>query len=284
MPEWINEFQSESITSENRESFNTAMSKYETKDDAIVGGFNAQKLAGKPFKLPESMDKLPDDASRGDFTTQAHKLLGIEHAENIEGLDDIDMKAGMPEGSEIVPNETLTTLLKTLAVEKKWPKSVVQDIVNLYNGPLTKFSQEFQVTKLENEKIAKAKATNEALIAHPDIGSAEELAAQSELLRRAVKNNMGFTAEEYEEFGEELADSMMTKNAVMARGLLKVLVPLAKEGSFDSGAGGGGGEKSKQSPYEYKKARFPKSEGMWGKPADTWETQTISLRKQAGIK
>ncbi len=237
---WYGEM--ESITGD--EGMVTMAKEYDSAEAAIKGGFDAKKLVGRPFKLPETLDKLPDDASRNDFKAGAHKLLGTTPAiGNIEELADIDLKAGMTVGSETEVNENLTTMLKTIAVEKKWPKSVVQDVVALYNGPLTKFSKEFAATQAENKKIADAKATDEALIAHPDIGSKEKLAELSELLRRAVKNNVGLTAEEYEEFGEVMADTMLTKNKVMARVMLKVLAPLAAEGTTKTGTDVGKGPK-----------------------------------------
>jgi hypothetical protein len=290
MPDWIDGFEHESITEENRESFNTGMSKYATPNDAIVGGFNAQKLAGKPFRLPESLDKLPDDASRGEFTSQTHKLLGIEHAENIEALGDIDLKAGMAEGSEVQPDEKLTTMIKTLAIEKKWPKSVVQDIITLYNGPLTEYAKEISAakdTKANDDKVATAKAVNEALIAHSDVGSEEKLKEQSELMRRAIKNKAGLTADEYEEVGDAMVEAGLTTNAVMARALLKLIAPLAAEGTTESGGGageGGGGEGQKQTPHQWKKERWPKSPSEWGQESDTWDGQSVQLRKLAGFK
>ena len=233
MENWTNEFEHESITEENRESFNTAMSKYGSLEDAVVGGFNAQKVAGKPYKLPESLDKLPDDAVRGEFTSQAQKLLGIEYAGNIEDLTDLDLKVGMAEGGEV--DENLANAFKDFVVKEKIPKTIAQKMIGYHNQTMAKATEAF-ATKAEADNLAAATATNEALIA--EFGSKEKVAEQSELLRRAIQNHVGLTPEEYEEMGEAMADSVLTKNPVMAKVMLKVLAPLAAEGNTDIGKGG----------------------------------------------
>jgi len=277
---WSNEFEHESVTDDNREAFKTAMSKYPTQDEAVVGGFNAMKLTGKPFKMPESLDNLPDDASRTDFTTQAHKLLGIEHAANVEALVDLDLKLGSAEGSQT--DENLANAFKQFIVKEGISKGDAQKMLGFYNQAMGA-AVTANNDKRESDKLAAAKVCNEALVKH--YGNQEKVDEQSELLRKAVKNNMGLSAEEYEEFGDELANSILTKNPVMARGLITVLAPLAAEGSTEGGGGGGGGANEKQlSPYEWKKERWPKSPNEWGNSGDTWETQDIQLRKLAGIK
>lgn len=282
MPEWLDNFEHESVTDENREAFKTANQKYDTVEAAIVGGFNAQKLAGVPFKMPESMDKLPDDDSRADFTSQANKLLDITHVANIEDLADLDLKVGLAEGVE--PDENLATMLKTLAVEKKWPKSFVQDIVAIWNGPLKEYGAKASAEMQEKVALEQAQKGNEALLAHYN-GDEKKLAADTELLRRVFKNQAGLNAEEYESIAEELVDSKWNTHPVISKALMNLLPKFAKEGSTAGGVGfgGKGDEPQKLSPYEFKKARWPKSSSEWGKPEDTWEGQSIEMRKIAGF-
>ncbi len=280
MPEWTNEFEHASITPENKDAFNTAMGKYETIDDAVVGGFNAQKLAGKPFKMPESMDKLPDDAARGEFTSQAQKLLGIERVKDVEGLSDMNMKVGQAEGAAF--DENLANSFKAFVVENAVNKADAQKMVGFYNtamGEATKAA----AAKTEGDKLDAAKACNEKLVEY--YHGQDKVDNLSILLHRAIKDHMGLTAEESAEFANAMADSILTKNHVMAKGLLNIITPLVKEGSTDGGTGGAGAGEGKQlTPYEYKKARWPKSLSEWGKESDTWDTQSIQLKKQAGIK
>ena len=232
---WTEGFEHASITDENREAFNTHMAKFPTQEDAVADGFGLAKLKGKPFKMPESLAKLPDDASRGDFTAQAHKLLGIEHAKDIEGLADLNMKAGQVDGAPF--DENLANAFKTFVVEKRINKTSAQDIVEFHNQTMGKANQAL-VAKTEADKLAAAKSTNEALIAHPDFGSEEEVVKQSELLKRAIQNHVGLTPEEVEEFADTLADSMLTRNPVMARVMLKVLAPLAATADIEGGGKG----------------------------------------------
>ncbi len=278
MPDWINDFEHAGVTTENRGSFNTSMEKYETPDDAIVGNFNQQKVMGKPFRMPESMDKLPDDASRGDFTAQAHKLLGIEHAKDVEGLADINMKAGQTEGAAF--DENLAASFKQFVVEQKLNKNESQKYVEFFNQTLAKVAQVQEASKLDA-----AKTCNEALVAHPDFGSEEKVKEMSELMRRAIFNNVGLTPEEAEQMGNEMT-SEITRHPVMARVMLKVLAPLAQEGNTESGDGTGGGSETKQaSPYEAKKSRWPNSPpSEWGEPSDKWENQDVQTRKALGYK
>jgi len=248
MEHWTEEFEHESITDDNRESFIKAMSKYDSEEAAIIGGFNAMKEIGKPYKLPESLDKLPDDDTRANFRSQANKLLGIELADSVESLADIDFKAGIPEGSERQVDDNIANMLKKTAVEKKWPKSVIKDIIELYNGPLTKYVTEAQSARLATQKKDAADKTNEALIAH--FGSAEKVKEQSELLRRAIQNNAGLSAEEYEKVGDLMADSMLTKDPVMAKAMLTLLSPLSAESTSENGKGAGKAEPAGIKPEE----------------------------------
>ncbi|MHC4302785.1 MAG: hypothetical protein ACYS7Y_36465 [Planctomycetota bacterium] len=210
------------------------MGKFATPEDVAVGYMELEKTAGKPFKLPKSIDKLPDDSTRADFTAQAHKLLGIEHAANVEALADLDLKAGLADGLEV--DETLANSFKEFVVKNKINKASAGKIVGFHNQAMAK-ARAAMTAQAEAKKLEDAQKTNEALIVH--FGSEAKVKEQSELLRRAVKNNVGLTAEEYEEFGEALADGMLTKNPVMARVMLKVLAPLAASSSHE---GGGTGE------------------------------------------
>ncbi len=235
MEHWSNEFEHESLaTPEAKESFTSAMSKYETQEEALLGGFNAMKSMGKPFKLPESLDKLPDDNIRNDFRSQASKLLGIEDGiSDIKAFDDIDFSDGLPDG--VVMDEDFVNSYKQFAIDTKKTRSQVEKEVGFYKQALTKATEKVN-QKIEAQKLEAANKTNEALIAH--FGSKEEVAKQSELVRRAFQNHAGLTAQEYEEVGEALADSALTKNPVLTRALVKLVAPLAAEGSTDKGTGG----------------------------------------------
>ena len=276
---WTDTFEHEAVTPETREAFVSANRKYATLEDSVVGGYNAQKMAGKPFKVPEDMSKLPDDAARDDFTAQARKALGINIPKNVEELKDFNFKEGLAEGVEA--DENLANLIKGWAVENGIDTTTLGKLTSFFNGPLGKFGAEAMAAKTESDKLASAKECNEALIADPDFGSEQVVNEQSELLRRHIASKL--SAEDYEKVGDELADSILTKNPVMAKYLLKTIAPLATEGTTNSGGGAGGGDGIKQpSPYEAKKARWPKTEGEWGNPADTWKNEDHHTKKALG--
>lgn len=241
MEHWTEDFEHSSITGDNREAFNSSMAKYATQADAIVGGHNAQKLAGKPFKLPESMNNLPDDATRKDLTTQAYKLLGIsplEHAVSVDDFADVNFKDGLAEGAEV--NEDLASVLKTWAVAEKIDKASLGKILKFYNGPLGEYAGKIQTAKAEKvvaDKVAAAKACNEALAAHADFGSEDKVKEQSVLMTRALLNNVGLTPDEAASVTEAMVGSVTDTNPILKRVLLKTLAPLAAESSNQSGGG-----------------------------------------------
>ena len=282
MEHWTETIEHDSITDENREAFKTANAKYATEADAIVGGYNAQKLAGKPYKVPDDLSKL-DDTSKAEFTSQASKLLGIEYAKDLDGLKDLDLKVGQADGA--ATDETLATAFKQFVVDNKVNKADAQKMLGFYNTAMGQATEAYK-QKAEDDKIAKMEACNKALIAHPDIGSEEKLNEQTELFKRAIMNNCGLSAEEAKTFADDIANSMFTTTPTTARLLLKAFAPLAAEGSTGDGGGGGGstGTVKQQTPYEAKKSNWPKSPSMWGKPEDTWDMQSLQTKKALGYK
>lgn len=282
MPEWLDNFEHESVTAENREAFVAANSKYETGNDAIVGGYNAAKITGKPYKLPESMDNLPDDASRSDFAAQARGLLGFEHASDLEGLADVNLKAGMAEGANF--DEGFATAFKQFAVDNKIPKAMLAPIAEFFNKA-SGGATAAMAAKQTAEKEAAIKATNETLAAHADFGNLDKLKESEILTHRALINNLGLSEEEAGEVAEFLKDREGATNPTIRRVMLKAISPLAKEGSTESGTGTKQGEAVKQTPYEFRKSKFPNSSSsdLWGQPGDKWEDQSLELRRQAGF-
>lgn len=278
---WTEGFEHASVTTENRESFNTAMSKYDTPEAAIVGGFNAQKLAGKP-RLPKSMDEFADDTARGEFASQARTLLGINIPKDVESLKDLNFKAGLADDATV--DENFVGMVKDWAVEQGVDTATLEKIAPFYNGPLTEYAKQAYDKHQEKAKLDAAEACNKGLIEY--YKSAEEVQKQSQLFKQAIQNSFKLSPEEIEEVANAFADSALTKNPIMARCILQAFAPLAAEGSTHSGSGIPGGDNGPKqpSPYEAKKARFPKSESQWGDPSDKWEDQTIGAKQALGYK
>jgi hypothetical protein len=238
MEHWSTDFEHPSITDENRESFNKAASKFETPDDMAVGYMELQKTAGRPFKLPESLEKLPDDASRNDFTAQARKLLNIRTTKDIKELIDVNLKDGIAEGATY--DEDFANSFKQFVVENNLNVNDMPKYAKFFNVAMAQIA-----AKAETDKIAAAEKCDAALIAHPDIGSKERLLVMTEQFTRAMKNNVGLTADEVEVLADGLALSKLTTNPVLARVMLKQFAPLAAEGTTESGAGEGGEKKER---------------------------------------
>ncbi len=279
---WTEAFESDSITDENRAEFNTANAKYATEKDAIIGGYNAQKMAGKPFRVPEDMATLPDDQSRADFRSQANKALGHEFASDIAGLADLDLKVGSAEGTQT--DEALANEFKQFVVDKNVPKALAQEMLGFYNGAMGKAVAANKVST-EAAELDRMTKCNDALIAMPDIGTKEKLAEMSELFRRAFANNFGLSADEQVEVADAMVAGGLTQNPKLAKIMLDTFAPLAKEGSSDGGDGSGGGGAAKQlSPYETKKARWANSPTEWGDPNDSWDDESQATKKVLGYK
>ena len=234
MQDWVNDFEHEGITDDNRESFNMHMDKFPTQADAVMDGYGLAKMKGKPFKMPESMDKLPDDASRTDFTSQAHKLLGIEHATDLNSLAEINLKKGLPEGSPY--DENFANAFKQFAIDKKIPKSAMEPLAEFFNLASTK-AQGDMVAKTAADFAASKQATETALAADKDFGSKEKLDEQTVLLHRALTNNTGLNTEEANGIAEFLRDREGATNPVLRKVLLKTLAPLAASSSNENGGG-----------------------------------------------
>lgn len=280
---WTETFEHESVTPETSESFKTANAKYGTINDAVVGGYNAQKMAGKPFRVPEDMAKLPDDQSRADFTSQARRALGINIAKDVDGLKDVDFKAGLAEGANY--DENFVGIIKNWAVEKGVDTATLAKLAPLYNGPLTEYSAKAHKEATDAAELARMTKCNEELIAMPDIGSKEKLAEMTELFRRGVVNHPSVSADDAVEIFDAMVDGGLTQNSKLSKIMLDVFGSLAKEGSSDGGDGSGGGGGVKQlSPYEAKKARWPKTSSEWGDPNDQWENESANTKKALGYK
>ena len=97
------------------------LSKFETAEAAHSGYVELQRSAGKPFKLPESLDKLLNDDARADFTSKVGKLLGkdVTGVKSEEDLKDVNFAEGLPDARMLHPD--LKKEMTKWAVEGKFP-------------------------------------------------------------------------------------------------------------------------------------------------------------------
>lgn len=237
---WTDGFEHESVTDENREAFNTHMSKFPTEAAAVMDGYDLAKQKGQAFKLPESIDKLPDDASRATLLAQVNKLYGREYAADIDGLADLDMKSGST-AEDSMYDEDLAKVFKEWIVGDKIDKATAQKAVKFHNEAMGRAralyaaKTEEDVKKSASEQLAAVAACNDVLIAK--FGSKEKLDEQTVLMHRALVNETGCTADEAADVAEFLKDREGSTNATVRRLLISNLAPLAAESTVH-GPGG----------------------------------------------
>lgn len=251
---WAGEFEHASVTADNREAFNTVASKFPTQGDMCVGYMELQKTAGKPFKMPESMDKLPDDATRSDFTAQANKLLGNEFVADTVGLIDLDLKMGSK--TDTPTDEAFANKFKQFVVDKKYTKAHAQELIGFYNEAMGDANEAF--TAAEDATFdTNAKATNEGLVTH--FGSQDKVDSESEFFRRAVLNHPGMTTERAEKVADIFVEVMQRGGSDAAVTLLEMIAPMAREGGTHAGTGGNKTETAKTT-----KEQLPKTGAALG--------------------
>ena len=234
MEHWADDFEHESITDENREAFSTHMAKFDTEGDAVMDGYDLAKQKGNLFKIPESLENLPDDESRTDFTSQVHKLFGIRKTKDISELANVNLKDGMAEGA--VYNEDFANSFKQFVVDNNLNVNDMPKLAKFFHVSMAKLG-EAQKAKTEADNLAAAKSCNDALIAHADIGSEERLLVLTEQFTRAMETKVGLTPDEVEELADDLAVSKLSRHPALTRVLLQQIAPLAAEASTEKGGG-----------------------------------------------
>jgi len=256
----------ELITDENRGAFATHMEKFDSMEAAALDGMGLKQMQGKPFKFPESMDKLPDDTSRAEFISKAHKLLGVTHADSIDDLGDLDLKLG---STSDAMDDKLAAAFKEFVVSDKIDKATAQKMIGFHNKAMGLSREAFTAAKKAAEDQAAAKlisdkrACNDVLVAHADFATQEALDKQNILLHRALKDNAGISVEEADEMSEFLNDREGATNPVLRRLLLKAYAPMAAESSTEGGDGKGITGKPAMSEAEQKKEAEVKKVLRW---------------------
>jgi len=262
----ITDIEHPSITDENREAFSTHMEKFDSFEAAAVDGMGLKQMQGKPYKFPESMDKLPDDTSRAEFASGANKLLGREFAADVAGLADIDLKLG---STSDAMDEQLATAFKEFVVSDKIDKATAQKIVGFHNKAMGQAREQFAAAKKTAEDQAAAKfiadkrACNDAMVAHPDFKTQEALDKQTVLLHRALKDHLGITPERAEELSEFLKSREGSTDPIIRAAMIKAYAPMAAESSVEGGDGANTAGKPAMSEAEQEKDAAVKKTLGW---------------------
>jgi len=204
------------------------LGKFNSADDAHVGYIQLQKAAGKPYKLPDSMDKLPDDATRADLTGRMGKLMGA--VENEEAMADVNFADGLPDANMV--NVDLVTAFKAFAIENKLPKSTVAAMVKFSN----QFSLKARQTQTEGLTANTTKVNGEL---GPLFGGAEGLKTNNEKVRQMFSAHAGLTAEEFKVLEPDFKDDGMRTSTPLWKGLYN-LADKFGEGTTEPALGAGG--------------------------------------------
>lgn len=222
-----------------------ALLKYETQEDAILGGYEAQKTTGKPFKLPESLDKL-DDKSKEEFMSNLNKLRGVPS--KIEDLKDINFVAGLPEGQ--VADEGLKAAFSQFVVEKKLSKADAQAGIEWFNTMTVNHRKQQDVAY-----AAQVKASEVELAKPERFGSHEKYLAAVEVMKRMFANTAekiakakGMTPEQLVEMHENAGKYLVETKSLFSPDFVEIMATIAADYGEGETHGGEGGGKPKEKP------------------------------------
>jgi hypothetical protein len=193
-----------------------AESKYNSHADWQTGAINAMKTVGSPFRLPKSLDSLPDDDVRKDFHSQLGKLLGRDvSAASAEELAAVNFADGLADASNV--NEDLKAAYIKMATDEGLSKALAQKLVSFNNTFVTQAKNamaEAEITAASevSDKIKGLYGGDAGVERHRDLVSALVLA------------HGGLTEEERAKFAGEVQS--LTKKSVEAN---KALFNIAKK-------------------------------------------------------
>lgn len=226
MKEWITQLPAhEKLTPEAQQ----VLDKFETPIDAHVGYVELQKTAGKPFKLPESMDKLPDDKTRGEFTAGLSKLLGkdVTSIASEDDLKDVNFAEGLADASKV--NQDFVGAFKKFAVQRKYSKSESAELVKFNNS----FVQQALTAHVEAQQAQAQKDLDDTRkVLSPLFGGDEGIKQNQEQVRRMFQNHAGLTVAEYEQSPKSLIDVGILRDSIIAKAMFN-LASKFKEGSTE---------------------------------------------------
>jgi hypothetical protein len=223
--EWVGELTHEKLTTPEAK---TVLNEYTSQDEFMAAGLEAKRKVGQPYRLPKSLDKLPDDNVRTQFKSDIAGLIGhdFDVAESEESLKDINFAEGLADARKV--NADVVAAFSKFAVENKLPKALVQKLAGFNNGLVTAF-----MTQQEQARTEAATKVNDSLKVL--YGGEKGVAQNTENVKRLFKNHCGLTAEEYEESAQGLVDSGMTQSAVICKALFNLAKDIVSEGTTEGG-------------------------------------------------
>lgn len=222
-PDWVGQILGDKATPE----VISAVSKYQTVADAILGGVEAQKTIGK--RMENVIQKPAKDAKPEDQQAYMGTLLSeLGAVKDIKDLDDLNLADGLEQGMSA--DDALAKSFKEFAVTEKVPKSMAQKVVTFYNKAMASLR-----AAQAQAQVEQANAVNGELI--KAFGSEAAVKEHTEDVKRFFLNQLGLTAEQYEECGKGLVESGLTRNATLCTALMKYAAQF-REDTAHTGQGG----------------------------------------------
>jgi len=230
----------------------TVLSQYKTQDDFMVAGLEAKKMVGAPFRLPKSIESLPDDKTRGEFTSQVNRLMGAVEKE--EDLKDVNFADGLADARTV--NQDLVAAYKKIGVELGLTKTQFAKLVKWSNswGQQYKNAQTQAAQKAAQDELNDSRKVLSALF-----GGDEGIKRETEAVRRMFQNHAGLTAQEYEQTPKAMIDNGLMRDPIYAKALFN-LAKNFKESTTEGATAGAPAKKTEQTFEE----RFPVISGrLW---------------------
>jgi hypothetical protein len=241
MQEWIGELEHPDLLTDDAK---TVLNEYKSREEFMVAGLNAKRKVGKPYRLPESLEKLPDDNVRTQFKGDISKLIGhdFDVIDGEESLSGINFAEGLADARTV--NEAIKKAFAEFAIAEKLPKSLAQKIVGLNNKLATEFANTSAKAKKDHtEKVSE--------IVKGLYGGEEGVKGNRELVKRLFDKHGGLTTEEYEELNG-IIDAGTANHVVLNKALFNIAKGLVPESETENRSDTGPGKKESMAERQNK--------------------------------
>ena len=199
------------------------LGKYTSQEEFNIGHVNAQESIGVPFKLPESMDKLKDDAVRADLTSKIGALLGkdVSSIATKEELEEVNYAEGLSDARMLHPD--LKKEIAKWATDGKHSKAEAKSVALMVN----KFIMGFVNTQ-DTDRTTKSTEVHEAL--KPLFGGEDGVKKSQENVHRMFLNHAGLTVDEYGDAVKAIIDAGMNQDVAISKALFNLAKLIVPEG------------------------------------------------------
>lgn len=211
----------------------TVLKEYTSQEEFMSAGLEAKKMVGTPFRLPKSLESLPDDDARAEFTSGVESVLGVKRVQSEEDLEGIDFAKGYKNAKDA--NKDVEAAIKKFAIEKGRTKAQVEELITLVN-------QTNQGLKNTAEQKIIDDATEVKKTLTVMCGSEDKVNSSYDGVRKLFQNHCGLSEQEFENAGKTFVEKILTKDAVMSKAFFNLAESIVTEGDTDTGSKGGKGK------------------------------------------